>query len=154
MSVQEPGHSSRQSGASSSAAIIRSTVEMIKPRQPAWESEPERIRRGTECRIGCRTAAGWDQGSGKRKARVAASGREHAIGVRTVAAAHLVEGGKVKDEQLVRHGDQVDVLREEDDERATVQRMDDPLALKQLGHRVLAQRHVESCVHTVSQWVR
>tara|TARA_B110000046_G_C12948525_1_gene379070 strand:+ start:597 stop:863 length:267 start_codon:yes stop_codon:yes gene_type:complete len=64
-----------------------------------------------------------------------------------VAAAHLVEGGTGKDEDLVRHGDHVDVLREEDHERAAVQRVDEPLALKQLGHRALAQRHVETCVH-------
>ena len=111
---------------------------MIKPRQSVWESDPERVRRGTECRAGCRTAAGWGQGSGKRKARVAAGGREHARGARTVAAAHLVEGVMGKDEDLVRHGDQVDVLCEEDDERAAVQRVDEPLALKQLGHQVVA----------------
>ena len=64
-----------------------------------------------------------------------------------VAATHLVEGGMGKDEDLVRHGDHVDVLRKQDDERAAVQRVDEPLALKQLGHRALAQRHVETCVH-------
>jgi hypothetical protein len=138
ISVQERRRSAWSSSASSSAAIIGSTMEMIKPRQSVWESEPERVWRGTECRIGYHMAAGWDQGSGKRKARVAAGGREHARGARFVAAAHLVEGGMGKDEDLVRHGDHVDVLREEDDERAAEERVDEPIALKQLGHRVPA----------------
>ena len=38
-------------------------------------------------------------------------------------------------------------LREEADERAAAQRVDEPFSLRQLGHRVLAQRHVETCVH-------
>ena len=64
-----------------------------------------------------------------------------------MAAAHLIEGSTAKDIDLVRHGVHLDVLREEADERAAAQRVDEPLSLRQLGHRVLAQRHVETCVH-------
>ena len=46
------------------------------------------------------------------------------------------------DERLIRTGN---VLCEEADERAAVQQVDEPLSLRQLGHRVLAQRHVETC---------
>ena len=64
---------------------------------------------------------------------------------RTRAAAHLVEDPMGKEVHLVRHGAHLDVLREEADERAAVQQVDEPLSLRQLGHRVLAQRHVETC---------
>ena len=66
---------------------------------------------------------------------------------RTRAAAHLVEDPMGKEVDLVRHGAHLDVLREEADERAAVQRVDEPDSLSQLGHRVLAQRYVETCVH-------
>ena len=52
-----------------------------------------------------------------------------------------------KEADLVRHGAHLGMLREEADERAAVQRVDEPDSLSQLGHRVLAQRHVETCVH-------
>ena len=52
-----------------------------------------------------------------------------------------------KEVDLVRHGVHLDVLHEEADERAAVQRVDEPLSLRQLGHRVLAQRYVETCEH-------
>ena len=66
---------------------------------------------------------------------------------RTRAAAHLVEDPMGTEVDLVRHGAHLDVLREEADERAAVQRVDEPDSLSQLGHRVLAQRYVETCVH-------
>ena len=63
------------------------------------------------------------------------------------AAAHHVEGGTGTDEDLVRHGAHLDVPRKEADERAAVQRVDEPYLLRRLGHRVLAERHVETCVY-------
>jgi len=50
-------------------------------------------------------------------------------------------------EDLVRHGAHLDVPRKEADERAAVQRVDEPYLLRRLGHRVLAERHVETCVY-------
>ena len=55
-----------------------------------------------------------------------------------MVAAHHVEGGTGPDEDLVRHGAHLDVPRKEADERAAVQRVDEPLSLMQLGHLVVA----------------
>ena len=52
-----------------------------------------------------------------------------------------------KEVGLGRHGVHLDVLHEEADERAAVQRVDEPFSLKRLGHRVPAQKQVETCVH-------
>ena len=52
-----------------------------------------------------------------------------------------------KEVDLVRHGVHLDVLREEADERAAVQLLTGPFSSRKLGHRVLAQRHIETCEH-------
>ena len=91
--------------------------------------------------------AGCSRGIAKRKVKEQPGRASETWRARTRAAAHLVEDPMGKEVDLVRHGAHLDVLGEEADERAAVQRVDEPYSLRRLGHRVLAQRHVKACVN-------
>ena len=120
---------------------------MINPRQSAWESQPERVQRGTECSKVGRTAGGCGQGSGNRKAREVVS--------RANACESHPDGGcgAPRRRKHWKRGRSrptwclLNVLHEEDNERAAVQRVDQPIALNLLGQQVVGQRHTKSCVH-------
>jgi hypothetical protein len=120
---------------------------MIHPRQSAWESQPERIQRGTECSKVGRTAGGCGQGSGNRKAREVVSranacGRHPDGGYGAPLRRKHWKRGRSRPTWCL-----FDVLHEEDSERAAVQRVDQPIALNLLGQQVVGQSPTKSCVH-------
>jgi len=106
-------------------------------RQERVRPAPGRVPRPGRC----------SRGIAKRKVKEQPGRASERWRARTRAAAHLVEDPMGKEVDLGSNGVHLDVLREEADEWAAVQRVDEPSSLRQLGHRVLAQRHVETCVH-------